>query len=569
MNSSEIYDGCEVKGIRGGWSAAASLVAAAALLMIVGCGRDEASAGLKAITPEAHDAHLRFLSSDLLEGRAPGTRGSQLAASYIANQFALSGLVPAVGDSSFMQPVPLVARSPSAQLSFRAPGGAAFRAALGPDFVAWSEDTSEVSSADAELVFVGYGISAPERDWDDYKGVDVSGRVLLMLSNDPGQAGSSRFRGDTLTYYGLWTYKIEEAARRGAVAVILMHEPTSAGVGWDVIRSSMLRERAGLEVAPGSARLAFEAWLSQEAAEQVVSMGGLDFTTLLEIARSEKFRPLFTGVRVSATVRNRVRRFSDVNVAGLLPGSDPQLASEVVVFTAHYDHLGIGEPVDSDSIYNGAHDNASGTALLLCLADAFARLPRRPARSILFLAVTAEESGLSGSSYYVENPLIPLARTVANVNIDGGNLWGPTEDVAVLGAEYSSIRAAAVQAARAEDLRLEGDPAPEQGYVYQSDQLSFMRAGVPAVMVVHGLDYIGRMPGWGEQKLQEYIETAYHRPGDEYRADLDLRGALQQGRVAFRIGLSLANGPERPVWNEGSELEAVRRWGRAASGAAN
>ena len=548
-----------MKRFRTGSGPGVSFGVLALLITMVGCANQEGSPGLEAITVRGFDAHLRFLSSDLLEGRAPGTRGSELAASYIANQFALAGLVPAIGDSSFRQPVPLVAWTPEARLAFRAPGGAAFRPRYGAEFVAWSEDTTGIADIDSELIFVGYGIHAPEWDWDDYKDVDVSGRVILVLANDPGPWVPDRFKGDTLTYYGLSAYKLEEAARRGAVGVIFIHTPETVGVGWSVIQSSLMRERVGLDGVSDPGVTSIRGWLSQNAAEQVVSMASLGFATLLETARSDKFRPVFTGVRVSASLRNATRRFVDFNLVGLLPGSDPQLAREVVLYTAHYDHLGIAEAVDSDSIYNGTYDNASGVAMLLCLAEAFGRLPRRPARSILFVAVTAEESGLLGSRYYVDNPLVPLTRSVANINIDGVNLWGVTEDVTVLGAERSSIRGTAVRAARAENLRLEGDPSPEQGSLYRSDQFSFMRAGVPAIMVGHGLDFIGRMPGWGEQMMQGYLDLAYHKPSDEYDPDFDLLGAVQQGRFAFRIGLSLANETDRPVWRDSSEFRPVPR----------
>ncbi len=518
---------------------------------LTGCSGDEAARGLEAVTAEEFDAHLRFLASDLLEGRAPGTSGSELAALYIASQFELAGLRPTVGDSSYFQPVPLVGGLPRPSLSFRARGGAAFEAAYGRDFVAWSTDPEEPTQVAAELVFVGYGVSAAEWDWDDYKGEDVSGKVLLLLVNDPGHRTPGRFRGDTLTYYGLPEYKFEEAARRGAVGAIAIHTRALAGYGWHVVASVRKREQVRLEAVEDEPRLAFEAMLSRESAEAVVSMASLDFTTLLESARSKNFRPIATGVTVTASVRSEVRRFVDVNVAGLLPGSDPELADEAVVVTAHYDHLGIGPAVDSDSVYNGTYDNASGTAMLIALARAFARLPHRPVRSIVFLAVTAEEPGLLGSRYYVRNPLVPLDRTVANVNLDGVNLWGPTQDVVVIGARASSLDDVVARSAADEGLRLETDWAPELGYLYRSDQFTFMKAGVPALHVRHGLDYIGQMPGWGAQMLAEYNETDYHRPSDEYRSDFDLRGAVQQGRVAFRVALALANAPERPVWRGG------------------
>ncbi|KPK81625.1 MAG: hypothetical protein AMS25_05625 [Gemmatimonas sp. SM23_52] len=526
-----------------------SLVALTALA-VAGCARDEAARGLAAITPAALEASIRFLSSDLLEGRRPGSRGSELAALYISTQFELAGLQPAIGDSSFLQPVALLAIRPRTRLSFRARGGALLEPRYGAEFVARSGEPEGAVREEGELVFVGYGISAAEHDWDDYKGVDVSGKFLLLLPNDPGRSAAGRFRGDTLTYYGLESYKLEEAARRGASGVILIHTLELVGYGWNVLESRRSGEEIRLERAGGTAPVRFQAWLSEETAEQVVAMAGLDFATLLESARSERFRPISTGVMVSASVDGDVRRFSDVNVAGLLRGSDPQRAAEVVVFTAHYDHLGMGAAVDSDSIYNGAYDNASGTALLLVLAEAFARLEPRPARSILFLAVTAAEPDCLGSRYYVENPAIPLERTLADINLDGVNLWGPTEDVAVFGLETSSLESIAAAAAEAEDLRLRGDPFPELGYLYRSDQLRFLEVGIPVAYVGHGLDYVGRMPGWGRQTLAEYWERAYQQPSDELKADVDLRGAVQQGRFAFRVGLSVANAAEKPTWKQ-------------------
>jgi Zn-dependent M28 family amino/carboxypeptidase len=526
-----------------------SLMALAALA-VAGCGRDEAATGLAAITPEALEASIRFLSSDLLEGRRPGSRGSELGALYISTQFELAGLQPAVGDSSYLQPVALAAMRPRTRLAFRARGGAALEPGYGSEFVARSGEPEEAVREEGELIFVGYGISATEHDWDDYKGVDVSGRFLLILPNDPGQALPGRFRGDTLTYYGLESYKLEEAARRGACGAILIHTRELAGYGWNVLESRRSGEEIWLEQAGGTPPVGVQVWLSQETAEQVVAMAGLDFATLLESARSERFRPISTGVTVSASVSGDVRRFSGVNVAGLLRGSDLQRAAEVVVFTAHYDHLGIGPAVDSDSIYNGAYDNASGTGLLLVLAEAFARLEPRPARSILFLAVTAAEPGFLGSRTYVEDPAVPLERTVANINLDGVNLWGPTEDVAVIGSETSSLESIAAVAAEAEDLRLRGDPSPELGYLYRSDQLSFLEVGIPVAYVGHGLDYVGRMPGWGRRKLAEYRERDYQQPSDELKADADLRGGVQQGRFAFRLGLSVANAADKPTWRQ-------------------
>ncbi len=530
----------------------------AAVALLWGCERAGVRYALETISAESFDAHVRFLASDYLEGRAPGTRGSELAALYIASQFELAGLEPAVDGSGYMQEVSLVATTPEPRLFFRARGGAGFRPEYGQDYVAWSADPVDSTSVVAELVFAGYGISAAEHDWDDYKGVDVSGKVLLMLVNDPGRALPDRFRADTLTYYGRWTYKFEEATRRGAAGALLIHTPESAGYGWNVVSSSWTGEQVGIEPPPGSHKLGLEGWLSREASEQVLSMAGLDFETLVESAGSPEFRPIATGVAVTGVVRSRVRSFNDVNVAGLLRGSDPELSDEVVVFTAHYDHLGTRVAVDSDSIYNGAYDNASGIALLIVLADAFAHLAKRPARSLLFLAVTGEESGLLGSQYYVEHPVIPLAKTVADVNVDGANLWGRTQDVVVIGAENSSLLETVAAAAEAEGLRLEGDQAPEQGYIYRSGQYSFMKRGVPVAYIEHGLDYVGRMPGWGDEMRAQYIAQHYRQPSDEYDPEFDYSGAVQQARVAFRVGLSVADALAIPVWQDGTEFKALR-----------
>jgi Zn-dependent M28 family amino/carboxypeptidase len=521
-----------------------------AALVSTGCSVDAAGRGLDAITAEGFDAHLGFLASDFLEGRAPGSRGAELAALYIATQFELAGLNPIVGDSSFLQPVPLVAVSSQPELAFRARGGASFEAAYGPEFVAWSSRPDEPTQIVAELVFVGYGISAPEAGWDDYKDVDVSGKVLLMLLNDPGPGTPGRFRGDTLTYYGTPDYKYEEAARRGAVGAIVIHTRDLAGYGWHLVESVRNREQLQLEPAQGAPRPEFQGMMSRSASETIVPMAGLDFATLLESATSENFRPIPTGLTVSASVRSEVRSLVDANVAGLLPGGDPELAGEVVVFTSHFDNLGIGPIVDTDSLYNGAYDNASGTAMLILLARAFGRLPERPARSVLFLAVTAEQPDLLGSGYYVENPLVPLELTVANINLDGVNLWGPTQDIVAIAGRASSLEEAVVRAAAAEDLRLEGDWAPEQGHLYGSGQFNFMKADVPAVHIGHGLDFIGQMPGWGARMMSDYRENNYRQPSDEYRPGTDLRGAVQQGRVAFRVGLAVANARERPSWKE-------------------
>ncbi len=517
-----------------------------AVLPASGCRRETAEPGLQAIDPPTLDAHLRFLSADILLGRAPGTPGGEFAAAYIANQMEVSGLRPAVGDTSYLQPVPLLAQSQEIQVSFRALGGAALSPRFGSEFVGWSGDTAQQVEQSGELVFVGYGISAPELDWDDYADVDVSGSFLLVLPGEPERGGS-------LAAFAHWSHKLEEAERRGAAGVILVHTRELAGFGWDVVRALNATPRLALAGGPPLRRLVLEAWLSQEAVEQLVEMAGLDLATLLELSQSGESRPVATGVTVSLAVRSANRRLIAANVAGFLPGSDPELARQVVLFIAHYDHLGVAAAADDDSIYNGAYDNAAGTALLLGLAEAFARLAEPPRRSLLFLAVTAGESGPLGSTLYIREPLLPLSHTVAVINLDGGNLWGPTRDVVVHDAESSTLNDVVAAAARAEGLEPAARQVAGENARHPSDHQSFLRVGIPAVRVGHGLDFLGRMPDWGRQRLEEYFARHYRRPSDEYPADLDLRGAVQQGRVAFRIGLLVANAEERPVWSEAGE----------------
>lgn len=532
-----------------------SVVALAALAALSCAPQDPVERALEAIQPRVFDAHVRFLASDLLEGRAPGTRGIELAAEYIASQFRRVGLQPAVGDTSYFQQVTFVGMRPEANLVLEA-RGRRFDLRAGEEFVAWAGVQEPEVSVSGDIVFVGYGITAPEGSWDDYKDVDVSGKVLLVLVNDPGKTQAGRFRGDTLTYYGRWTYKYEEAARRGAAGAILIHTNELAGYPWGVVGASPGRERFELAQRPGETRIRMRGWVPWGVAARALAAAGKNLDSLFAAAQAPDFRPVDTGLTASATIRSRIRRVTSPNVAAILQGrTKPE---EVVVYTAHYDHLGIGTPEDGDSIYNGAYDNASGTALLLALADAFARLPEPPGRSILLVAVTAEEYGLLGSEYYAQNPLIPLTRTAANINVDGGNLWGPTEDVISIGTDRSTLGAVVEEAARAEGLRLAGDEFPEQGFFFRSDQFSFVRLGVPAAYIEHGYDYVDRPEGWGRERRKQYDDQDYHQPSDEVRPDFDYRGAVQQARVAFRVGYLVAQAPGLPEWLPGAEFKAIR-----------
>lgn len=518
--------------------------------LALGCG-GELDPGLDAITGRALEAHVEFLAGDGLGGREPGTAGSRLASLYIASQFELSGLSPAVGDTSYLMPVEFRASTPTYTLSLRARGGAGYRPEAGSDYVAWAALSGDSARVRGELAFVGYGIHAPELGWDDYKGVEVEGAVVLALRGEPDGPGSGHFRGDTLTYYGLDRYKAAEAARRGAAALLLVHTGSEDEVAWEALRNRRARQTEAEGMSWSSRAPSLTGWLSRTAAEQVADLAGLDFATLLESAASGQSRPIFTGVVASASVSGPADSLLDYHVGGRLLGSDPNLAQEVVIFTAHYDGLGRTTPLEGDSVFNGAYDNASGTALLLTLAQAFASLPERPRRSLLFLALTGEERGLLGSGIYVRRPLIPLDRTVAVIQLDGANLWGATTDVRAVGAGYSTLGRALRRAARAEELELAPDWSVQRGLLYRSSLYRFMVAGVPGLGLQHGLEYVGRLPGWGRERMSRFERGARGQRGDEYRPGMDMRGAVQQGRVALRLGVELANSGGRPDWLEG------------------
>jgi Zn-dependent M28 family amino/carboxypeptidase len=504
------------------------------------------------INAAALDAHLRYLADDLLEGRAPGTRGGDLAARYIAAQFQAMGLEGAGPGGSYFQPVALVGLTPQATLAW-GPAGEARTLRFADDFVAWAERPEPEIVADGDVVFVGYGISAPEWQWDDYKGVDLRGKVLLMLVNDPGLRDSTIFHGRALTYFGRWTYKLEEAARRGAVGALLVHTDESATYPWSVVRSSWTGEQFQLD-RPGDARLNFAGWVTTDAAAAALRSAGLDLDALTRAAARREFRPVMTTMRVAVTVSSRVRRVQSANVVGRLAGADSGLADEVVLFTAHYDHKGIGIPVDGDSIYNGAEDNASGVAAMLGAADALTRARPRVRRSILFIATTAEESGLLGSAAYAADPLVPLSRTAAVINLDHANVRGRTRDISALGADRSTLGPVIAAAAQAESLAFV-EVADARGAFYRSDHFPLARAGVPALSIQRGEDYVGRTREWSAEQEARWNTRRYHQPGDEYATGFDYTGMVQQIRVAVRVCLDVANAPGMPQWRPTAEFQ--------------
>lgn len=488
---------------------------------------------------------------------------------YIASRFLALGLEPAGDSGTWFQRVPIVSQSPAATMEYTA-AGQTHALRYREDFVAWSEQVPErapneradvpgyasVESTN-ELVFVGFGITAPEWQWDDFQGADVNGKVVMMLVNDPGLRDPTIFRGKTLTYYGRWTYKLEEAARRGAVGVILVHNDTMATYGWATVMNSWAVDQVRL-IRPNTSLL-WASWLTEGAADAMLRAGGLDLGSLMAAAARRGFHPVRTGIAVHADVRSLVRRTATANVVARLPGSDSALRSQVVVIGAHYDHLGIApRPVNGDSILNGALDNASGVATILAVADAFQRAGVRPRRSILFVSFTAEEKGLLGSEAFAERTPVPARDVAAILNVDGANLWGTTRDISALGADQSTLGRTFAEAARAEGLRVTtSEEALKSGSFFRSDHFPLAKIGVPGLSFEAGEDFVGRPTGWGRQQSEEYTRLRYHQVGDEILPWYTVDGALQEARVLVRVAWLVGDAPRQPSWTPSSEFRAA------------
>ncbi|MEZ5353118.1 MAG: M28 family metallopeptidase [Bryobacteraceae bacterium] len=531
-----------------------------AIAMAAGCGShsgpEDASA---AITAEGILAHIRTLASDEFEGRAPGTEGENKTVQYLANQFRHLGLEPGNPDGSFFQSVPLAGITSRVTGSIRAGGRTV---ALHPlvDFVGVSRPLQPSNRVkDSQIVFAGYGVVAPEYDWDDYKGLDVRGKTLLMLVNDPPAPDEKLFKGKAMTYYGRWTYKYEIASEKGAAAVILIHETGPAGYPFEVVTGSWGRENFDLRTPGGNrGRVTVESWVSLDKARELLSAAGQDFDRLKAAAVSREFRPVTLNARANFEVNNEIRDVDSRNVVARLAGSDAALRDQYVIYSAHWDHLGRDPRREGDQIFNGAIDNASGVAGLLELAKAFATLRPRPKRSILFLAVTAEEKGLLGAKYYAENPLYPLARTVADINMDGLNQWGRTRDVVVVGLGMSTLDDVLLEAARRRARVLTSDPEPEKGFYYRSDHFEFAKQGVPALYTDAGEQYVDKAEGFAEKKRAEYTANDYHKVTDQVKPDWDLSGAAEDLRLLFDVGYRVAGDEKYPEWKAGSEFKARR-----------
>ncbi len=535
-----------------------SLVLLILPLIKSGCTSPESVGKLDgAIDSQRIRAHLQYLSDDIMEGRAPGSRGGELAAKYISSQFQEVGLLPAVGDSSYFQQVKLSGMLATPSLVIRSPGNT-WRLNPGVQFVGWTQiDTPFVSIRNKQIIFVGYGINAPEYEWNDYEGIDVTGKVLLMLMSEPYSQDSKFFAGKAWTSYRRFACKYEEAARRGAEGAILIRTSNTALVPWQVFSDSGTKERFYLKSPEDEEFLSLQSIISQEVAEEILSDAGFELDDLISRANTSTFNPIELPFTVNATVRNEIRSIESPNVIAKLVGSDPLLKNECVIYTSHYDHLGKIESDAEDGIFNGAFDNASGTATLIEIAQAFKQIPFRPKRTILFAAVAAEESGLLGSKYYVSNPVYPLAKTIANINLDGVKVWGMTHDIIARGAERSTIYNVVNKVAIEMRMQISPDPAPEKGYFFRSDQFSFARMGVPAVYISAGVKFIGKPEEWIESIRNDHLKSL-HTVNDEYDPSWNFDGAAQVALFALKTGLYLANTKEMPQWNAGEQFGKIR-----------
>jgi Zn-dependent M28 family amino/carboxypeptidase len=515
-------------------------------------------------------SHIKFLSDDLLEGRAPGTAGGRVAEKYIATQFEIIGLTPgakAMTDgavsTSWYQAFDILGITSKVPKTMSLKSGTkVLDLKFWDDFIAFTgEQQPHTEVKDAEIVFVGYGIFAPEQKWDDYKGVDVRGKILLMMNNDPS-SGPNLFAGKTRLYYGRWTYKYEIAARKGAAGAIIIHTVPSAGYKFQVVQTSWSGEQFELPHQSSEPTIKIKSWATEEASQKIVQLGGKNLDELRARAERRDFKPVPLGVTLSLAMTNTIRSLKTANVVGVLPGRDPELSKEYVVYSAHHDHLGVGAAsAEGDSIYNGALDNASGTAAMLAIAQAFARMPEnaRPRRSIMFAAVAAEESGLLGSEKFCVDPPVHPAYMAANINIDGMNIWGRTKDITIIGMGKSSMDRVVQEIANWQGRVVVGDQFPDKGFFYRSDQFNFAKIGVPATYCDNGTEFTNRPAGWGKEQIEKWEATKYHQVSDEYDASWNLEGAVEDAQLAFLVGLKVANADALPSWTTGDEFEAARK----------
>lgn len=523
------------------------------------------------ITPEGIRGHIRFLASDALEGRGPASRGDVLAQQYIASVFEGAGLKPAGPGGSWFQPFDIVGVDghPTEMKFTGAKGSQPITLKFWDDLIAVAGEHQEVSRLDgSELVFVGFGIQAGEYQWDDFKGTDLRGKTLVVMNNDP-EDDPKLFAGKTRLWYGRWDYKYDTAQKLGAAGCLIIHTTPSAGYPWQVVQSSWTGEQFDLPYTD-TQRLKVKGWLTEEAARRLAKAGGHDLDALRKAAQSRDFKPVSLGLQVSTSFKNVVQKKQTANVIGLLPGSDPKLSKELVVYTAHHDHLGKKSDVkgSEDGIYNGAVDNASGVAAMLAVMKAMTGQAKAPKRSVLFAAVAAEEQGLLGSQYLVEHPPAPMGLMAVDINIDGANIWGRTKDVSVIGLGKSNVDDIIVRLAKAQGRSVKPDELSDRGFFYRSDQFNFARWGVPAAYFSSGHDFVGKPDGWGKKMREEWEEKHYHQPSDELTDSWDLSGAVEDAHLYLELGLEIANSAKMPAWNKGDEFESARLKALQAAGAA-
>jgi Zn-dependent M28 family amino/carboxypeptidase len=517
-----------------------------------------------AIDPDKIRAHVKFLSSDLLEGRGMGQRGSDIAAEYIATQFALDGLKPAGDQGSYFQEVPMVniTTLPDTTASLVPKNGEPLQLKNLDDFVIHNETQTDVADIDAPIVFVGYGITAPEYKWDDYKGVDLKGKVALLFVNEPTSDDPKFFKGKALTYYGRWTYKFEETARHGAVATLIIHRRDLASYGWEVVRNSNGKDKSYLRL-DGTPHLQGASWIQLDVAKKLAAMSQMDIDKMFQQAQSRDFKPVELPVRLKAQVVSTVRPFNSRNVLAMLPGSDPNRRDETVMYTAHYDHLGIDTSAKGDNIYNGAVDNATGCGILLELARAWSQAQQSgqqaPPRSILFAAVTAEEQGLLGSEFLGKHFATPVGKVTLDLNYDAIAPIGDPEEIEVSGAERTTFYPQVEKTAQKYGLAIREDAQPEAGHYYRSDHFSLARVGIPSFSISEGMKFKGHDEAWGRAQAKDYVEHHYHQPSDEYRPEMDFTGLAKVAQFGYDLGLQAASQPALVQWQSGDEFEPARK----------
>jgi Zn-dependent M28 family amino/carboxypeptidase len=515
---------------------------------------------------------IKKLSSNEFEGRGPGSKGEALTVQYLIDQFKAAGLEPGNPDGTWVQKVPLVGLTADDTPLVVKKGGASHSFKISDEVVAFSKHVEDaVTLANSELVFAGYGVQAPEYGWDDFKGVDVKGKTILVLvgdppvpdPNNPKELDPKTFGGKAMTYYGRWTYKFEKAAELGAAGVMIIHDDYAAGYPWSVVKG-MGGERFDL-ITPDKnmGRAKMEGWISGPATEALFKMAGLDFKTLKAKALDRNFKAVPLGLTASITIKQKMRTVDSQNVIAKLTGADPQLKNEYVIFSAHWDHFGIGKPKDGDpsgdKIYHGASDNASGTATIVEMARTMKAFVPQPKRSLLFLAVTSEEQGLLGSEYYAKFPLYPLEKTLADINIDAmGDFYGQTKDIIVIGLGASDLDDYLRDAAREQGRSIRPDAEPEKGYYYRSDHFNFAKVGVPALDSEGGIDIIGKPAGYGQEKKDYYTKNDYHQTSDVVKPDWDLTGFAEDARLLLAVGYRVANADKFPEWKAGNEFKATR-----------